>query len=918
MEECARACGPSSVLGFVGRQAELEVLTDRLHRLAGGLGGAIVIEGEPGVGTSRLVQEALRQAGRDIRVLHSAGHGHRLLRSLVPELAAGTRHAAASVARELARLTREVPVALVLEDLDRADPAFLSLVQRVAVHLEDQAVLLVVTARPAPRPPKLDQLLADLITDGAAHLRLRGLDPVETTLLATAVAGTDPETARAVLDRTGGNPQLVVELVRALVADGVLAGRAEVPPSLPASLRPLLLGRLARLPRSTVDLLRVAAVLGPRFEVTHLARFIREPAVRLLPRLEDALLAGVLDQVGPHLTIRPGLVRDALYDDIAPALRSALHVEASRVLAEAGAPTSTLAEHLVSAAATGDPAVLRRLRAVAQDTLSGSPAAAADLLRRASGGAGSELRDTLLGDLVVAQLWSGRPGDAERMAREFLERPHDPTVGDIVRLTLVEAVHHQGRYQEAAREAATLLAEKDLSARVRARLRASYALALLLDGDPAGAGDAAATAAREADQLRDPRAASTSRVALAGVALGAGRAVLAVELATGAVERARQSRTVTAADSHAVVLNRCTLVTALMLTDRPDAAERAVTDGLRAAETLGNAVAAPSYRLLRAVLRFWTGRWDDAVADAEAGLTAAGAAGVALGVAQAFGALVMIAVHRNELARADDLLAGAATAQASGAHWVEWARGLHEEACGRTEAAAGALRGAWTACTRTGSVVDYPFLGADMVRLLLAVDDQTAAERTAAQVEEVAARTGTATARGSALRCCGLLRGDPRSLGRAARVLTGQAYPLVAAQVSEEAAVAGAGASSDEPSGTVDLLEAARSGFRALGARRDLARVEARLRSIGVRSGRPRPRSRGDGWDSLTTAEREVVALATEGLTNREIAARLFISPRTAETHLTHVFAKLDLQGRPALRLAVARRNGTGSVSAAR
>ena len=109
-----------------------------------------------------------------------------------------------------------------------------------------------------------------------------------------------------------------------------------------------------------------------------------------------------------------------------------------------------------------------------------------------------------------------------------------------------------------------------------------------------------------------------------------------------------------------------------------------------------------------------------------------------------------------------------------------------------------------------------------------------------------------------------------------------------------------------------------RRAFRNLGARRDLARVEARLRSIGVRSGRSRPRSRGGGWDSLTTAEQEVVALTTEGLTNREIAARLFISPRTVETHLTHVFAKLNLSGRPALRIAASLRNGTRGVSAVR
>lgn len=739
MEEPAGARGTSPTPRFVGRGAELAALTGPLHRLTEGSSAIVVIEGVPGIGTSRLVREALQRAGPDVRVLHIARRGHRLPRSLVPDLGTGARHAAASVVAELMRLAREAPVALVLEDLDRADPAAVRLVRPVVAQLADHAILLVVTARPAPRSPRLDRLLADLVTDGAAHLRLRGMDPAETMLLAVAVAGTDTVAARALLDRTGGNPQLVVELVRALAGDGVLAGRAELPPGLPTPLRPLVLGWLARLPRSTVDLLRAAAVLGPRFEVAHLARFTGTPPARLFPALEDARRAGVLDQVGPHLAIQPELLRDALYHDIPPAIRSALHLDACRVLAAAGAPA-----------------------------LGQSPPAAVDLLQRALDGASTELRDALLGDLVVANLWSGRPGEAERMARALLDRPHDPAVGDAVRLTAVEALRHQGRYQQAAAEAATLLADTRLPARIRVRLRAEQAHALLFDGDLGGATDAAATAVTEASRHRDPRAAATARAALAGVALAMGRAGLAVELATEAVERTRRNGMATAADAHAVALTRHTLATALLVADRAEAAERAVTDGLRAAETLGNAVATPSYRLLRAVVCFRTGRWDEAVADAEAGLTAAEAAGVALGVAPALGALAMIAVHRNELARAGDLLAAVATVPAPGAHWVWWARGLHQEACGRTEGAAAALRRAWAACTRTGTVVEYPLFAPDLVRLLRAVDDRAAAERTVAQVEEVAVRTETAAAHGSALRCRGLLHGDPRSLGQAA------------------------------------------------------------------------------------------------------------------------------------------------------
>jgi DNA-binding CsgD family transcriptional regulator len=63
------------------------------------------------------------------------------------------------------------------------------------------------------------------------------------------------------------------------------------------------------------------------------------------------------------------------------------------------------------------------------------------------------------------------------------------------------------------------------------------------------------------------------------------------------------------------------------------------------------------------------------------------------------------------------------------------------------------------------------------------------------------------------------------------------------------------------------------------------------------------------GWDSLTPAERSVVDLVVEGYTNAEVAARLFVSPRTVSTHLTHVFDKLGVTSRTELATITARRN---------
>jgi DNA-binding CsgD family transcriptional regulator len=71
------------------------------------------------------------------------------------------------------------------------------------------------------------------------------------------------------------------------------------------------------------------------------------------------------------------------------------------------------------------------------------------------------------------------------------------------------------------------------------------------------------------------------------------------------------------------------------------------------------------------------------------------------------------------------------------------------------------------------------------------------------------------------------------------------------------------------------------------------------------RGQRKRPTS---GWGSLTPTELDVVRLVSEGLTNNDIAARLFISPRTVQTHLTHVYTKLGLTSRVQLAQEAARR----------
>jgi DNA-binding CsgD family transcriptional regulator len=107
----------------------------------------------------------------------------------------------------------------------------------------------------------------------------------------------------------------------------------------------------------------------------------------------------------------------------------------------------------------------------------------------------------------------------------------------------------------------------------------------------------------------------------------------------------------------------------------------------------------------------------------------------------------------------------------------------------------------------------------------------------------------------------------------------------------------------------VASLEAALDVFESVGAALPLARIEAALRTLGVRRRRaPATQRPTTGWASLTPSELNVARLAAEGLTNRQIGERLFVSRRTVETHLAHAFRKLGLSTRSQLAAEVARR----------
>lgn len=935
---------------YVGRVLELGAISDCLQR-AQRAAATVLIEGEAGIGKTRLLSEALTQAqGLDFQV--ASGSGQELERSRpfgvladALGLKAGTDPQRAAIAERLRgegadgpsavaagpgavyrivedvvdlveRMTSAGPVVLAVEDLQWADPSTLLTLHAAVRRLWHLPLLIVGTFRPAPVSAELRQLVEALLAVGAMHLALGPLAAPEVHTLASAVAGAPPgPRLRTQLERAEGNPLYVIELVRALADEGVLqlsGGQAEAArPSLPSSLRLMLLRRLGYLPGSTLDVLRMAAMLGSSFEVAQLALVTKRPVVELTAVLDEALHAGVLREAGPRLAFRHDLIREALYTDLALPIRNALHLEVGRALAAAGAQPIQVAQHLTLGAARGDEEAVTWLREAALQAQPQAPAVAAELLERALEIAGPHdaSRDTLTADLVLARLWSGRPDEAETQAREALGRPHDVSVETALRLGLLESLLAQGKAAEVGDESRAAVSHPGLAGWARVRLLAEAAFGSILTADLEGGVATADGALREADHEGDDLAACIALCALCTAALFEGRLPAGVAHAAAAVERAARSGTAAARTFHSYAF----LGWSLGVAERTPEALQALRRGRRLAEDMGTFVSLPIYHCELAWLHFLTGDWDDVVAEGEAGLALTEELASHVGVSAVHSILALVALHRGDRVRAERGV-GCAQAQREGAfeplsEFVALASAHVAEAKGDMPGALAALAAAWDTSAARRAVIEQGVLGPDLVRLLVATGDRDRAQTVAAHVEEVASRMGARWARAAALRCRGLADADADALLQAVTVLRAAPRPLELAAGCEEAAAALTAI--HRSAEAAPLLNEALAAYEKLGAVRDIARAEAGLRSLGHRSRRRgwRQRHAKTGWDALTRTELDVVGHVGEGLTNREVAGRLYISPRTVESHLSHVFAKLGVSSRVELRAELARRS---------
>ncbi len=347
---------------FVGRGRELGELGRALDEAAAGNGATALVSGEAGIGKTCLATELATRAddagfevlvGRCIDLVGADLPYQPFVEALrsfgAPwEVEEQTPNSQLRVFEQTLTLLTEragsAPVLLMLEDLHWADTSTLDLVVFLAHSLHDRPILLLATYR-ADEPGSAERMrrLSDGIRRSTSKLivELRPLDPEQLAALLAARAEVPlpAEVTEAIVARSEGNPFFAEELLAAAVAD-----RGELPPNL----RDLLLQRVDRLDVQTRGLLRLAAAAGHEVKYSLLLTTAGLPENDVRESLRRAIENGVLvsEQEASSFRFRHALLAEAIYATILPGEREELHARLATELARgARVAPAELAHH---------------------------------------------------------------------------------------------------------------------------------------------------------------------------------------------------------------------------------------------------------------------------------------------------------------------------------------------------------------------------------------------------------------------------------------------------------------------------------------------------------------------------------------------------------------------------------------------
>lgn len=933
----------------VGRDAELRVLQTVVTRVLGGEARVVALSGPAGMGKSRLAQECLA-AARDRGFLPLAGVGGALqqdlpyaplveaLRPLVRQPTAPGRPALVeglldlgqlfgdlslppgpalgdpglertrlfeSVCRLLERASARQPLALLLDDVHWADRGSLALLHYLIRGLDSRPLLVLLTHRQDESNLALHDLLAGLRRGGSlTELPLAGLTDQAVGLLAQNLLG--GEAPAGLLDmltaRSGGVPLFVGALVGSFADSGALyrydgrwALAAQHPEAVPAAVSALLQSQIERLPNEAREVLDLLAVCGAQADHALLERLL--PGDRLLCGLAELRAAGIVVEeiIDGRIRYRAAhaLLCEVAYGLLPLVVRRRRHAEVARAVQEyAPEQHGLLAQHVRRAGDEISPGQ-------ALDVLLG--AADQALARKAGDEALSNVRAALhLAEAPAHQ--DMMPGLLDRLAEAYelaghqekavsawlaaaaqrangvdrADRLHRAAVLELEAGSSEESLHY---LSEAAAELADVKLAPTHLALALTRLHLAYRSGSSAEVD---------TAIDEMDQLGDLRESLRARtwvlVARCHLALIAGRYV------EGRVHLSELLVLVTQlGDALGALVRRPGGILELGWGDLP-ALRSMAEEALRLARRAGVPSLEASPRLGLGIAAFFAGEWEGALQRCREVVDLAQRVGLPRSTALAMAVRALVQLRQGRL---DDALAGAAQARTVMGHRslvdrhvlgpieaveasVALARG---DAAAATEIAAESLR---RYTTLPGLIL------LTLAEAQIAGGDPQAASATARAL--AAMGPGAPYPGALAAWVQGRLDRNETLLRRAADDLAalGFVYEAAVAQLDlAELAATQVGALGE----SLQVLE-------RLGAQPQVDRARRLLRRLGQRPPAP-PRRQRVG--SLSPREEQVARLVAAGLSNPEIAQRLYLSPRTVTTHLQNMYGRLELRSRTAL-----------------
>jgi DNA-binding CsgD family transcriptional regulator len=945
---------------FVGRAAELAELEAAYARAEGGSAAGALVGGEAGVGKTRLLSELTsrsRDAGAQVLAgacidLHDAAMPLLpIADALAPlgPLPAGAPADLADVGRGVApgvavfapvlELLREAcassPVVLAVDDIHWADRSTLDLLAFLVARLGDERLLLVVTFRSdeVERREPLRRFLGDAGRRPAMmRLELGRLTRAEvgSQLEGILARAPDPALAEAVFARSAGNPLFAEELVSAA------AGRDDAG-GMPETLRDILLARIGALDAVAQEVVRAAAVGGGRIHHSLLASAVALEEPRLTDAIRETVRHHVLVADDSSLVFRHPLLQEAAYGELVPGERARLHAACATVLERApefaGGSAATVAAEIAHhwwQAGRQPQALTAAVRAGLAAEGVPAPAEAADHFSRAlelwdavaDAGQRSGLeRVELLAHAAEAMAWSGDSARAVELvgiALTLVDETDDPARAGLLH-------ERRGWYMWWLNRPDDGVAEYEHAVRLIPPEPPSFERAQAV----AGLGFMLETVGRTAESRdRCEEAVAAARAAGARAPEARALAILGMKMAfvegdaPAGIELMRHARALAheCGDPDVVAQASAGLSDVLR---RDGQLEEALELGLEAAEECrrsGLMLVHGSFNALNAAeAALELGRWELTERVARDVLAEQGTP-ITVGFAHHF--LAALAILRGDLAAARESLDAEVESLGAdpGPEPVCYALETRAELALAQRRFGDASRDATEARDRAATLDDAPFvarMAAVVVRAEAARAELARAGRDASAARSASnrARSTLDDARRGVADHPALLAAmeaevaraeggsDPQLWHAAASAWDARSCPLPAAYARWRRAEALLAAPGGRASAAAEL-RAARTTADRLGARPLMDEIEGLARrsriDLAVEGESPRvvAVSAAAGELGLTAREQEVLEHVALGQTNREIAADLYISPRTAGVHVAHILEKLGASTR--------------------